>query len=145
MEVGFQWWVEPDSAVLTGFVGGITFDVQVCGGFVGATVAGVHPHVFLGCPLDEQRALPAIGLKQNVPGREYLVTVFEPLALSAGLAQLTGQEHLVLFDGGVVLEFDCEVEVTLCKHTPVKTKAQTTEIKLSKKRKVSSKKNRKQR
>lgn len=126
MEAGFQWWVEPDSAVLTEFVEEITFDVQVCGSFVGATVAGVCSHVFLGCPLDEQRALPAIGLKQNVPGWKYLVTVFEPFDLSAGLAQFTGQEHLVLFNGCVVLEFDCEVEVALCKQTPVKTKAQAT-------------------
>lgn len=39
---------------------GITFDVQVCCGFVGATVAGVRAHVALCRLLDDQNALLAI-------------------------------------------------------------------------------------
>lgn len=94
---------------------GITFDVQVGCGFVCATVAGVSCHVALGCLLDDQHALPAVGLEENVLGGIDFVTVFEPSDLAAGLAQLAQQNHLLFLDGGVILELCCEVQVTLCR------------------------------
>lgn len=97
----------------------ITFDVQLCCGFVSATVAGVSSPVFLRRFLNDQHALPAVGLEDNVPGRKDFVTIFEPLDLGGGLAQLAGQDCLVLLNCGVVLKFHCKVEVALCKQTPV--------------------------
>ena len=100
---------------------GITFNVQVCGGFIGAAVAGVRSHVAFRRLLDNQQALLPVRLELNILGRIDLFSVLEPFHFTAGLAQLTGQDHLVLLDCGVVLEFGCEVEVALCKQTPAIT------------------------
>lgn len=116
--VGRAWFCSPDRGLRGGgarIAAGITFDVQVSCGFVGATVAGVRSHVALCRLLDDQHALLAIWLEENVLGWKDFVTVFEPFDLGGSLAQLAGQNHLVLFDGGVVLELRCEVQVALCK------------------------------
>lgn len=60
-------------------------------------------------------------MDENILGGKDLVAVFEPFDLSDGLAELAGQNHLVLFDGGVVLELDCKVQVALCKKANNKT------------------------
>jgi len=94
---------------------GITFDVQVGGGFVGAAVAGERSHVALCRLLDHHGALLAVRLDEDVLGGEDFVSTLEPPDLGAGLAHLAGQNHLVLLDGGVVLEPRREVQVALCK------------------------------
>lgn len=113
---------ELDSAVILGSGGlqaFITFNVQVCCGFVSSTVAGVSPSIFLCCFLDDQHAFPAVRLEDNILGRKDFVAVFEPLDFGSGFAQLAGQDRLILFNGGIVLKFYCKIEVALCKQTPV--------------------------
>lgn len=124
-QLGFDecWWAGPDSAALVWIwsTAGITFDVQVGCGFVGATVAGVSSLVALGRLLDDQHAFFAVRLEENVLGWKYFFSILEPFDLSGSFAQFTGQYHFVLFDGGVVVKFHCEVQIALCKKAHNKT------------------------
>lgn len=99
---------------------GFTFYVQVSCGFVSATVTGVRSRAALCRLLDEQHALLPVGLEENVLGGKDLLTIFEPFDVTSSLAELAGQNNLVLLNSRVVLELCCEVQVAFCRKATTK-------------------------